>query len=337
MSGHRYCVAPMMDLTDRHARYLLRLISRRAWLYTEMITTAALLRGDRDRLLAFSPAEHPVALQLGGAEPQELAECARLGEAAGYDEINLNVGCPSDRVQSGRFGVCLMAEPERVAECIAAMAAAVRIPVTLKTRIGIDRDESPDRLFRLVENCRAAGLGLVIVHARNAWLDGLSPAQNREIPPLRYGIVHELKRAWPDLEVIINGGIRGMAMIEAQLQAVDGVMLGREAYYNPLSLAEVDCRLYGESTSPPPSAQLVRRYAAYVASELARGTRLSVMTQPLLGLYQDRPGARAWRRTLSERGRLPGAGAEVIHAALAQVENAPAAPRVARDPAASTA
>jgi tRNA-dihydrouridine synthase A len=320
-TSHRYCVAPMMDLTDRHCRRLLRLISRHARLYTEMITTQALLLGDAQRHLRHDDTEHPVAIQLGGSEPADLAACARMAADAGFDEVNLNVGCPSDRVQSGRFGACLMAEPERVADSVAAMRAAVDIEVTVKTRIGIDRDDSPDRLLRLVEQCRTAGCRIFIVHARNAWLDGLSPAENREIPPLRYAIVHALKHDNPDLQIIINGGLRSQAAIETELTHVDGVMVGREAYYNPMSLGPIDSALYGARTPVPLARDVVHAYLDHVEHELSAGTPLRAMTQHLLGLYQGVAGARAWRRTLSEEGRLRGAGIEVIERALAAVED----------------
>lgn len=312
----------MLDLTDRHARRFLRCLSRRAFLYTEMITTGALLFGDTQRFLRFDPGEHPVAIQLGGSDPLALARCARLAADAGYDEINLNVGCPSDRVQSGRFGACLMAEPALVGEGVAAMVAASAVPVTVKTRIGIDRDESADRLHRLVDAVAAAGCRTVIVHARNAWLDGLSPKENREVPPLRYGVVHALKRARPDLEIVINGGIRTLDECTAQLQAVDGVMLGREAYYRPWLLSEVDARLFGDAPAVDSREQAVLDYLPYVAAELAAGTPLPAMARHLIALYHGAAGARAWRRTLSEETRAPGAGIEVIEAALSAIGTA---------------
>ncbi len=318
-SPHRFCVAPMMDLTDRHARRFLRLLSRRARLYTEMITTGALLHGDAARHLRHDPAEHPLAVQLGGSEPGELAACARMAEDAGYDEVNLNVGCPSDRVQSGRFGACLMAEPARVADGVAAMIAEVDIPVTVKTRIGIDRDESTERLDRLVEAVVAAGCRTLIVHARKAWLDGLSPRENREIPPLRPEVVHALKRTWPDLTIVINGGLASIADCERELAHVDGVMLGRAAYYDPWLLASVDPALFGEAAPVSDRAGAIAQYLPCVERELAQGTPLSAMTRHLLGLYQAVPGARGWRRTLSERAPRRGAGLEVIHAALEHV------------------
>ena len=321
----------MLDLTDRHARRFLRVLSRRARLYTEMITTGALLFGDADRFLRFDPAEHPVALQLGGSEPADLARCARLAADAGYDEINLNVGCPSDRVQSGRFGACLMAEPARVADGVAAMRAVCDIPVTVKTRIGIDRDESAERLHTLVEATSAAGCDTFIVHARNAWLDGLSPKENREIPPLRYGVVHQLKRDRPDLTIIVNGGIRTLDECRDHLHAVDGVMLGREAYYNPWLMAGVDEALYGDHAPVESRADAVRQFMPYVADEVAAGTPLTAMTRHMLALMLGLPGARAWRRTLSEDARAPGAGVDLLESALVRLEEAGAAivPRAA--------
>ncbi len=319
----------MLDLTDRHARRFLRCLSRRARLYTEMITTGALLFGDTQRFLAFDPAEHPVALQLGGSEPRDLARCARLAADAGYDEVNLNVGCPSDRVQNGRFGACLMAEPERVAEGVAAMRAASPLPVTVKTRIGIDRDESAERLYTLVDAIAAAGCETVIVHARNAWLDGLSPKENREIPPLRYEVVHALKRARPGLTIVINGGITTLEGCETQLARVDGVMLGREAYYNPWILAGVDERLYADAPCAQSRGDAVRAFLPYVRREIAAGTPLQAMTRHLLALALGLPGARAWRRTLSEEARLPGAGAALLESALERLEAATLPPREA--------
>jgi tRNA-dihydrouridine synthase A len=319
----------MLDLTDRHARRFLRCLSRRARLYTEMITTGALLFGDTQRFLAFDPAEHPVALQLGGSEPRDLARCARLAADAGYDEVNLNVGCPSDRVQNGRFGACLMAEPERVAEGVAAMRAASPVPVTVKTRIGIDRDESAERLYTLVDAIAAAGCETVIVHARNAWLDGLSPKENREIPPLRYEVVHTLKRARPGLTIVINGGITTLEGCETQLARVDGVMLGREAYYNPWILAGVDERLYADAPCAQSRGDAVRAFLPYVRREIAAGTPLQAMTRHLLALALGLPGARAWRRTLSEEARLPGAGAALLESALERLEAATLPPREA--------
>ncbi|MBI1397530.1 MAG: tRNA dihydrouridine(20/20a) synthase DusA [Betaproteobacteria bacterium] len=318
-SSHRFCVAPMMDLTDRHARYLLRLISRRARLYTEMITTGALLHGDARRFLQFDDAEHPVAIQLGGSDPRALSECARLAAQWGYDEVNLNVGCPSDRVQNGRFGACLMAEPGLVADCVESMVTASSVPVTVKTRIGIDRDDTTDRLYALVERVRRAGCRTVIVHARNAWLQGLSPKENREIPPLRYPVVHALKQDFPDLLVVVNGGIDSVPDACGHLARVDGVMVGREAYYNPWMLSTVDAEVYGEPGGNRTRGTVAAAFAEYVEREMTTGTPLTAMTKHLLGLFQGQPGARAWRRTLSEEARMPGTGPEVIDRALARV------------------
>lgn len=289
----------MMDCTDRHARFLLRLISRCTLLYTEMVTAQALLRGDPDYLLGYSPAEHPLALQLGGSDPVQLAQAARIGADFGYAEINLNVGCPSDRVQSGRFGACLMAEPALVGDCVAAMQAAVSLPVTVKCRIGIDRTDRDDDLFDFVETVAAAGCRQFTVHARKAWLDGLSPRENREIPPLRYGSVYALKRQWPELEIVINGGITDIDQALAQLDHVDGVMIGRAAYHSPWLLAEADQAIFGHSDVPPARAAVLAAYLGYMQDRLAAGTPPSALTRPLLGLFQGESGARAWRRDLS--------------------------------------
>ena len=308
-------IAPMLDWTDRFDRYFLRLISRHVLLYTEMITTAALLHGDKDRLLAYDPMEHPVAVQLGGSDPAALAACARLCEAYGYDEINLNLGCPSDRVQSGRFGACLMIEPALVSDCIRAMVEAVNIPVTLKSRIGIDDHDSDEVLNQLVEQASAAGCKTFIVHARKAWLKGLSPKENRDIPPLRYDRVHRLKKAFPQLEIIINGGITTLDQVERQLQKVDGVMIGREAYHNPWILAEADRRLYRDAHPIPTRHQILEQLMPFVERELGQGVRLHQITRHILGLFHGQPGARAWRRHLSENAHLKGAGPEVIQQA----------------------
>jgi tRNA-dihydrouridine synthase A len=308
----------MMDWTDRHCRVLHRQLTTKAVLYTEMLTTGAILHGDRSRLLAFDPAEHPVALQLGGSEPNDLAEAARIGEAEGYDEINLNVGCPSDRVQSGRFGACLMREPELVAECMAAIAAAVKVPATVKCRIGVDDQDPEDSLYRLVDLCAQAGVRHFVVHARKAWLKGLSPKENRDIPPLDYPLVWRLKRARPDLTVVINGGIQSLDDAEEHLKHVDGVMLGRAAYHTPAILGEADGRLFGAGETVD-AAEAVRRYRPYVARELEKGTHLAAMTRHMLGLFHGAPGARTWRRILTVEGVKPGAGLEVIDAALAAV------------------
>lgn len=310
----------MMDWTDRHCRVFHRLLSRRALLYTEMVTTGAVLHGDRDRLLAYSPCEHPVALQIGGSEPADVAASGKIGADLGYDEINLNVGCPSDRVQSGRFGACLMREPERVAECMAALAAAVDVPVTVKCRIGVDDQDPEASLFGLVEQCERAGVSGFTVHARKAWLKGLSPKENRDVPPLDYALVYRLKAAKPHLTIAINGGVPTVdAALEHLARGVDGVMLGRAAYHAPALLAEVDRRVFGERGPDPDPREAVEAYIAYVETELARGAALAPMTHPLLGLFHGRPGARAWRRILTVEGVKKGAGAEVIRAALARV------------------
>lgn len=314
----RLCLAPMMEWTDRYFRYLLRLGAPRMLLYTEMVTSAALVHGDAARLLAFHPDEQPVALQLGGSNPQELARAARLGEAAGYAEINLNVGCPSDRVQSGRFGACLMAEPVLVGDCVAAMREAVQVPVTVKCRIGIDDQDSESDLRRFVETVATAGCSVFIVHARKAWLQGLNPKQNREIPPLDYDRVYRLKRDYPQLTVVLNGGIARLEAAREHLARLDGVMIGREAYANPHAMMCWDAALYG-GAEPPSPHELVRAYLPYVERELAAGTRLASMTRHMLNLFQAVPGARAWRRHLSEHAFRPGAGVEVIEAALARV------------------
>jgi tRNA-dihydrouridine synthase A len=328
LDAWRFCVAPMMDWTDRHDRFFLRLASRHARLYTEMITTGALIHGDRGRFLRFDDAEHPVALQLGGNDPEALARCAEFGAAAGYDEINLNCGCPSDRVQEARFGACLMLEPQRVAAGVAAMRAATALPVTVKCRIGVDDSEDYAFLKRFVETVAAAGCGTFIVHARKAWLSGLSPKENREIPPLCYDTVYRLKQELPALRTVVNGGIRSLAECEAHLAHVDGVMLGREAYENPWLLTQVDRRLFGSPEAGTDRAGLVRRFLPHVARELAQGTPLAHMTRHILGLYRGQPGGRAFRRVLTQRACRPGAGLEVLEAALAEVEAA-ALPQVA--------
>jgi tRNA-dihydrouridine synthase A len=321
-AAHRFCIAPMMDWTDRHCRVLHRLLSARTRLYTEMVTAEAVLHGDRERLLGFSPAEHPVALQLGGSEPARLAEVAAIGEAFDYDEINLNVGCPSDRVQSGRFGACLMQEPELVAACVDAMRARVSIPVTVKCRIGVDNQEPRAALFALVERCADAGVRIFAVHARKAWLKGLSPKENRDIPPLDYDLVYALKRARPDLTILINGGIGTLDAVEAHLAHVDGVMMGRAAYQNPALLADVDARLFGGETGDVDAA--VDAYCDYVAARLAEGVPLNAMSKHMLGLFNGRAGARAFRRHLSENATRAGAGIPVLRDALAHLRPAAA-------------
>ena len=319
---HRLCLAPMLDWTDRWFRLLMRRISRRLLLYTEMVTTGALLHGDLERHLGHFPEESPVALQLGGSQPDELARCAALGEQWGYDEINLNLGCPSDRVQSGRFGACLMAEPNLVAECIAAMGEATALPVTVKHRIGIDHLDDYDHLARFVATLAEAGCRTFIVHARKAWLEGLSPRENREVPPLDYPRVHRLKRDFPHLEIVINGGILTLEQAEAQLQRVDGVMIGRALYHDPWLAAEADRRLFGDDFHPGTPHQVVRGLLPTIEAACRAGVPLKRISRHLLGLFHGRPGAKRWRRHLSEHAHLPGAGPEVIEQALALVPEA---------------
>jgi len=313
----RLSVAPMMDWTDRHCRFFLRLISRRTLLYTEMVPSGAILHGDRERFLAFDPAEQPVALQVGGADPAELADCARLAAERGYAEINLNVGCPSDRVQRGRFGACLMAEPALVADCVAAMIAAAPIPVTVKTRIGIDdRDDFAD-LAGFLRRVADAGCRSVAIHARKAWLSGLSPKENREVPPLDYARVYRAKAAFPELEVVLNGGVRSLDDAAAHLaRGVDGIMIGRAAYQGPYILAEADRRIFGAGQAAPSRERVVAALLPYVAAQTERGVPLRVLTRHVLGLFNGLPGARAWRRHLSEAAGRPGAGPEVVAEAL---------------------
>ena len=312
----------MMDWTDRHCRAFHRVLSERARLYTEMLTTGAVLHGDRQQLLAFGPTEHPVALQLGGSEPDALAAAACIGADIGYDEINLNVGCPSDRVQSGRFGACLMREPALVAEGVSAMIAASAARVTVKCRLGVDDQDPEQSLFELVDRCAAAGVDTFIVHARKAWLEGLSPKENRDIPPLDYALVHLLKRERPHLTIVINGGIASLDAAEAQLEHVDGVMLGRAAYHDPGLLGMVDHRLFDPRASEVTPFEAVERYLPHVRTELDRGLRLPPLVRPLLGLFQGRPGARAWRRILTVDSLASGAGEAVIVRALAAVREA---------------
>ncbi len=316
----RLCVAPMMDWTDRHCRYFHRLLAPHALLYTEMVTTAAIRHGDRRRLLAFDAAERPLALQLGGSEPGELAFAARIGEDFGYDEINLNCGCPSPRVRKGAFGACLMAEPERVADCVAAMRAAVSLPVTVKCRIGIDEHDDYDFLRRFVEIVAAAGCEVFIVHARKAWLDGVSPKQNREVPPLRHDFVHRLGVERPDLVIVANGGIRSLAEVRHHLGRVDGVMLGREAYQNPWRLAELDRALFGPG-APESRMEVVVAMAAYAARQSGAGVPLKAIARHMLGLFNGLPGARSWRRTLGEGMVRADASPELLPDAASRVRD----------------
>lgn len=309
----------MMDWTDRHDRFFLRLISRHALLYTEMLTAGAIIHGDRARLLGFDPSEHPVALQLGGSEPAELAEAARIGASLGYDEINLNVGCPSDRVRSGRFGACLMKEPSLVARAVEAMVAAVSVPVTVKCRLGVDDQEPNIVLPAFARMIRDAGCGTLIVHARKAWLQGLSPKQNRDVPPLDYDIVYRLKQMFPELEICLNGGVRSLDEAQAHLSHVDGVMIGRAAYQNPYSLADADRRFFGATQPPLSRHEIIERLLPYIEREVAKGVPVHGITRHILGLFQGQPGARAWRRYLSENAPKEGAGADVVRRALAYV------------------
>ena len=315
----RLCVAPMLDWTDRWCRYFLRRISRRTLLYTEMVTTGALLHRDPARFLDFDPAEHPLALQLGGSDPDELAACTRLAAEWGYDEVNLNVGCPSDRVQSGRFGACLMAEPALVADCVAAMSEAGEVPVTVKHRIGIDHMDDYEDMARFVETVAAAGCRTFIVHARKAWLQGLSPKENREVPALDYAAVHRLKADFPYLEIVINGGIADLDQALAQLRHVDGAMLGRAVYHQPWLLADADRRIFGDDRAPASRRTMVLEMRPFVERELARGVPLHRITRHMLGLFQGLPGARHWRRHLSQHANRPGAGWQTLEEAMAGV------------------
>jgi tRNA-dihydrouridine synthase A len=322
--ARKFAIAPMMEWTDRHCRSFHRLLTRKALLYTEMITTGAVLRGDRARLLAFSADQHPVAVQLGGSDPLALAQSARICADVGYDEINLNVGCPSDRVRDGRFGACLMAEPALVGDCVAAMKAAVAIPVTVKCRIGIDSQDPETALDALTRAVVAAGVDALIVHARKAWLDGLSPKENRDIPPLDYERVYRLKRAYPRLNISINGGIAHVENATRHLRHVDGVMMGRAAYQEPWRLLEVDPLIYGAAAPCASARAALEAFFPYVERELARGTRLSAMTRHILGLFHGVPGARAFRRHIAINAVKSGADIAVLRGALAQVMDAQA-------------
>jgi tRNA-dihydrouridine synthase A len=315
---HRFCVAPMMDWTDRHCRYFHRQLSKRARLYTELITSAAIVHGDRQRLLGYHPAEHPVALQLGGSSAQELGRAAEIALAFGYDEINLNCGCPSDRVQSGRFGACLMAEPKLVAECVKQMRKAVgeQVPVTVKCRIGIDDQDSEADLTKFVDYAATAGCEVFIVHARKAWLQGLSPKENRDVPPLDYDRVYRLKQAFPELTIVLNGGIGTLHEAASHLGELDGVMLGRAAYKSPDLLATADRQLFGDTGPAMPPDAVLERMLDYAAGELSRGTRLSSITRHMIGLLNGKPGARQFRRLLAEESVKPEAGLEVLRAAI---------------------
>jgi len=325
--NRRLSIAPMMDWTDRHCRAFHRALTARALLYTEMVTAPAVLHGDQQRLLGFNAVEHPVALQLGGSDPVQLAEAARIGQAFGYDEINLNVGCPSDRVQSGRFGACLMREPEVVADCMAAIREAVSVPATVKCRIGVDDQDPQVSLFATVDACAAVGIEVFIVHARMAWLKGLSPKENRDVPPLDYALVRRLKRERPQLSISINGGIVSLDAAEAHLVAsdgvqLDGVMLGRAAYHEPAILGQADRRLFGAATPDVDPFEAIDRYRPYLAAQLSEGVHLAAMTRHMLGLMHGRPGARAFRRILTVESTRPGAGLEVVDRAVESVREA---------------
>jgi tRNA-dihydrouridine synthase A len=315
----RFAIAPMMDWTDRHCRFFHRLLTRRALIYTEMLTTGAVLRGDRTRLLAFDPAEHAVAVQLGGSDPRHLAASARICADFGYDEINLNVGCPSDRVQDGRFGACLMAEPGLVGDCVAAMKAAVAVPVTVKCRIGIDDQDPEESLDALTRAIGASGADALIVHARKAWLQGLSPRENRDVPPLDYGRVYRLKRANPTLPIVLNGGVASVGAAADHLARVDGVMMGRAAYQEPWRLLAVDPVLFGEPAPASSPKRAAEALIPYIVRELAAGTRLAAITRHVLGLFHGVPGARAFRRHLATHALKPGADESVFVDALALV------------------
>jgi tRNA-dihydrouridine synthase A len=318
--SHRFCVAPMMDWTDRHCRVFHRHLTRHALLYTEMVTADAVIYGDRARLLRFSNLEHPLALQLGGSDPAKLAEAARIGADFGYDEINLNIGCPSDRVQEGRFGACLMAEPQLVADCVAAMRKAQALPVTVKCRIGIDDQDADEDLRRFVDIVSATGCTTFIVHARKAWLKGLSPKENREVPPLDYARIYRLKAAHPELEIVVNGGITTVAEAQAHLDHVDGVMVGRAAYQNPAILADVDRTIFGSEAESPTRADALHAMVPYAERHISGGGRLSNVTRHVLGLYHGQPRGKAFRRHLSEGATAASATADVLREAIVLVE-----------------
>lgn len=315
----RFSIAPMLDWTDRHCRYFHRLLTSETLLYTEMVTTGAIIHGKGD-FLAYNQEEHPVALQLGGSNPQDLATCAKLASERGYDEINLNVGCPSDRVQNGRFGACLMAEPELVAECVAAMRDVVDLPVTVKTRIGIDDQDSYEFLTRFVSTvAEKGGCEQFTIHARKAWLSGLSPKENREIPPLDYPRAYQIKKDFPHLTIAVNGGVKTIEETKEHLRHLDGVMVGREAYQNPYILANVDQEIFGLDKPVKKRSQVVEEMYPYIEKQLSQGAYLGHITRHMLGLFQNMPGARQWRRYISENAHKPGSGIEVVEAALAKI------------------
>lgn len=314
-------IAPMMDYTDRHERYFLRLISKYTWLYTEMLTTNTLIHGDAERFLRFHPREHPVALQLGGSNPADLATCSQLAQEFGYDEINLNVGCPSDRVKSGKFGACLMYEPSLVARCIETMRSKVSIPVSVKCRLGIDDQDEHKDLKNFVQTVAGAGCEIFIIHARKAWLQGLNPKENRDVPPLNYPVVHRIKQEFSQLQIIINGGLKTLESAKLQLKHVDGAMIGREAYHNPYMLSAADSLIYGNENCVVPSRKaILEQYLPYIERQLRDGIHLTQISRHLLGLFQGVPGAKAWRRYISENAHKKGAGVEIIEQAMALVQ-----------------
>jgi tRNA-dihydrouridine synthase A len=322
--AHRLSVAPMLDWTNRDFRYLVRLISQQCLLYTEMVTTGALIHGDRARFLAHDEVEGPLALQLGGSNPVDLTECAVMAEDWGYDEVNINVGCPSDRVQSGMFGACLMAEPHVVAESVAAMQAKVKIPITVKTRLGIDEQDSYEFLTQFIEAVSAAGCQTFILHARKAWLSGLSPKENRDVPPLNYQRVYDVKQDYPDLQIAINGGIQSLGEVQTHLQHVDGTMIGRLVYHDPYSLAAADSTIFNRPDQGLSRHEIVEAMLPYIAQRMALGRSLKSITRHMLGLFQGQPGAKAWRRYLSEHAHLKGARIDIVEQALALVPDASA-------------
>lgn len=311
----------MLDWTDRHERYFLRLMSRHAYLYTEMVTTGALIYGNRNRYLQFNAEEHPVALQLGGSDPKDLTECAKMAQDYGYNEININVGCPSARVQKGAFGACLMAEPQLIAECIDTMSLAVNIPITVKNRIGIDEQNEEQSLRQFIDVVSQSGCNTFIIHARKAWLKGLSPKENRDVPPLNYDLVHQIKREYPQLEIIINGGIKTMESSLEHLQAVDGVMLGREVYHNPYLMMQVDATIYSDEVATQSRKQVLQQYFPYIEQQMGQGVYLKQLSRHLLGLFHGIPGAKAWRRHVSENAYKEGAGIEVLLQAMELVSD----------------
>lgn len=322
--AHRLSIAPMLEWTNRDFRYLVRLISRQCLLYTEMVTTGALIHGDRARFLAHDDVEGPLSLQLGGSNPVEMAECAEMAQDWGYDEVNINVGCPSDRVQSGMFGACLMSEPQLVAECVAAMQEKVNIPVTVKTRLGIDEQDSYEFLTQFIETVSAAGCKTFILHARKAWLSGLSPKENRDVPPLNYQRVYDIKKDYPDLHISVNGGIQSLDEVQTHLKQVDGTMLGRVVYHDPYRLATADSAIFGQVDQGLSRHEIVEAMLPYISQRMEVGRSLKSITRHMLGLFQGQPGAKAWRRYLSENAHLKGARIEVIEDALKLVPDASA-------------